>query len=81
MNKGYGSTLVGLAWVVIIALKVTDVIDWSWWWILVPLWLPLAFSGIIIGVGLIMLVLGLIGLIIGTISFFAQAVKEKLGGS
>jgi hypothetical protein len=27
---------------VFIILKLTQQIDWSWWWVLSPLWLPLA---------------------------------------
>lgn len=29
--------------IVFITLKLCSVIDWSWWWILLPLWGPLAF--------------------------------------
>ena len=25
-----------------IALKLLDKIDWSWWWVLAPIWIPLA---------------------------------------
>jgi hypothetical protein len=25
-----------------IGLKLSDHIDWSWWWVLSPMWLPLA---------------------------------------
>lgn len=28
--------------VLFIGLKLTNYIDWSWWWVLSPLWLPLA---------------------------------------
>jgi hypothetical protein len=28
----------GLLLILFIALKLTDVIDWSWWWVLSPLW-------------------------------------------
>ena len=24
-------------------LKLTNTIDWSWWWITAPLWIPLGF--------------------------------------
>ena len=41
-----------------IILKLTHVIDWSWWWVLSPLWLPLA---VIIGIALIV---GAISLVI-----------------
>ncbi len=31
----------GLLTVLLIGLKLTDNIDWSWWWVLSPIWLPL----------------------------------------
>jgi hypothetical protein len=40
--------------IVFVVLKFTHVIDWSWWWVLAPLWIPLAILGAIvafIGVG------------------------------
>jgi phosphoglycerol transferase MdoB-like AlkP superfamily enzyme len=42
-NSG-GSTfpLFGLLGIVFIVLKLTEVIDWSWWWVLAPFWGPLA---------------------------------------
>ena len=36
-----------------IVLKLCNVITWSWWWVLSPVWLPIAIS-IVIG-GLILL--------------------------
>lgn len=30
--------------VVFIVLKLTDVIDWSWWWVLGPFWIPTVLS-------------------------------------
>ena len=38
---------------VFIVLKLTDQIDWSWWWVLSPLWLPFAIGtsiGILVAV-------------------------------
>lgn len=32
----------GLLALIFITLKLTDFIDWSWWWVLAPIWLPLA---------------------------------------
>ena len=32
----------GLLAIVFITLKLTSVITWSWWWVLSPLWIPLA---------------------------------------
>jgi hypothetical protein len=36
-----------------IGLKLTSYITWSWWWVLSPLWVPVA---ILIAVGLIMFI-------------------------
>jgi hypothetical protein len=30
-----------------IGLKLTNFIDWSWWWVLSPLWIPVALFFII----------------------------------
>jgi len=34
-----GIGFVGLLTIVFIVLKLTDVIDWSWWWVLSPMWI------------------------------------------
>lgn len=41
---------------IFIILKVTETIDWSWLWVLSPLWLPFAlfFGGIVIVFGAIL---------------------------
>jgi hypothetical protein len=33
----------GLLTILFIVLKLTNVIDWSWWWVFAPLWIPVAF--------------------------------------
>lgn len=37
--------LPGLLFLVFVVLKLTGYIAWSWWWITVPLWGPLALVG------------------------------------
>lgn len=32
----------GLLTLLFIALKLLNQIDWSWWWVLAPAWIPLA---------------------------------------
>lgn len=32
-----------MLFVVFLILRLTDTIDWSWWWITAPLWAPAAF--------------------------------------
>lgn len=37
--NSYSHTL----FIVFLILKLTEVIDWSWWFITMPLWLPILF--------------------------------------
>lgn len=37
-----------LIFIVFLILKLTHVIDWSWWWITCPLWLPFLLAFIIL---------------------------------
>lgn len=37
----------GTLFLVFLVLKLTNVIDWSWWWVTSPLWIPLAVVVII----------------------------------
>lgn len=43
LNHGYVS-FVGLLFITFLVLKLTKVIDWSWWWVTAPLWGPFALS-------------------------------------
>jgi hypothetical protein len=44
----------GAMFLLFLGLKLTNVIDWSWWWVTSPLWLPTA---LILGVfGIIFLI-------------------------
>lgn len=33
---GFGTVL----FIVFLVLKLTEQVDWSWWWIFAPLWIP-----------------------------------------
>ena len=44
---------VGLLTVLFIALKLTNVIGWSWWWVLSPIWIEIAILIIIVVVSFI----------------------------
>ena len=37
-----GGSFLNTLTIVFIVLKLTHYIDWSWWWILSPLWIPIA---------------------------------------
>lgn len=51
-SGGIGAT--GLLGIAFIVLKLCGVIDWSWWWVLSPYWLTLAF--LLLGAAIFMLV-------------------------
>jgi hypothetical protein len=40
-NNGSGISFLSLLTVLFVGLKLTDNIDWSWWWVLAPLWMPI----------------------------------------
>ena len=39
-----GLGLINAVTLVFVALKLTDQIDWSWWWVFSPQWISLAFA-------------------------------------
>ena len=41
--KSGGMSLLGVLLVIFIVLKLVGVIDWSWWLVLIPLWISLGF--------------------------------------
>ena len=49
-NTIVGTGPLDLLTIVFVVLKLCKVIDWSWWWVFSPIWIPLA---IIIVIGLL----------------------------
>ena len=43
-----GVTFLELLTVAFIILKLCNVIDWSWWWVLAPTWIPLALAAVVL---------------------------------
>ena len=41
-----------VVFIVFLVLKLTNVIDWSWWWVTAPLWIPVL---LVVGVFLLIL--------------------------
>lgn len=41
-NTSSGIGVLGLLGVLFVGLKLTGIIDWSWWWVTVPFWGGLA---------------------------------------
>lgn len=49
INLGFFSLLT----IVFIVLKLCNVINWSWWWVLAPTWIPMSIVAVIVVVVLI----------------------------
>ncbi len=62
MSKHYhtsgGIGFTGLLTLIFITLKLTNVINWSWWWILSPIWITIC---IILGIIVIVFIIIIIG--------------------
>ena len=48
-EKKYQISLLDILLVLFIVLKLTGNIDWSWWWVLSPLWVALGL-GVLAGI-------------------------------
>lgn len=55
-GKSGGIGFFGLLAVLFIGLKLGGVIDWSWWWVLAPLWGPLAAAIALGGVAVLIMI-------------------------
>lgn len=47
VNMNWTGLFNTLLLVLFIALKLTGVIAWSWWWVLSPLWIPICVALIV----------------------------------
>jgi len=53
-QKNSSVGLSGLVFIVFLVLKLVGQIDWSWWWITSPLWIPV-IGAILIGIIIVIL--------------------------
>lgn len=56
-NLDTGTLFFELLFLLFLGLKLGNVIDWSWWWVFAPLWVPLVLVVAIVGVMFIALVI------------------------
>lgn len=49
-NKSGGIGFASLLLIAFIVLKLCHVINWSWWWVLSPFWIPLGIVVIILAI-------------------------------
>jgi len=69
---GGGVGFLGLLTLLFIGLKLGNVIDWSWWWVMAPLWIPFA-----VVFGIIAIVLLAMGILTAFDKLFRK--KKKKG--
>lgn len=43
-----GTSFFTLLAILFIGLKIADVIDWSWWWVLSPIWIPVTIGLVVL---------------------------------
>jgi hypothetical protein len=48
--SGNGIGIGTVLFLIFLVLKLTNVINWSWWWVTSPLWIPLVFGIFILGI-------------------------------
>ena len=66
----------GVLTLLLVTLRLTEVIDWSWWWVLAPAWIPVA------GVVLIGFLFGLVdGAMVFSASRRGRTNRTGRGGS
>lgn len=63
-----GVSLCTLLTVAFVILKLCKVIDWSWWWVLAPLWGPWALAFV---------VMGLLGLVVVFCKVVVTAIERR----
>ena len=71
-NTGSGLSLTAVLFVVFLVLKLTGNIDWSWWWVTSPLWIPLALA---LGIFTIILFVILFLIVLG---FSPDSIKDRI---
>ena len=49
IRKSGGVGFPGLLAILFIGLKLGGVINWSWWWVVSPIWIPVAIALALIG--------------------------------
>lgn len=73
VERGLG--LPAILFLIFLTLKLTDNIDWSWWWVTSPIWIPV---GILFGVFLIAFTIFLIwGIILVIRGKSGDEISEK----
>lgn len=49
-NTSSGLGLGSVLFIIFLILKLTGNIDWSWWWVTSPLWIPITLGVVMVGI-------------------------------
>jgi membrane protein YdbS with pleckstrin-like domain len=52
-SSSSGISFTGALTVLFVGLKLTNVITWSWWWVLSPIWISLSLAIVILTIAII----------------------------
>lgn len=50
-----GIGFVGVLQITFVVLKLCKVIDWSWWWVLSPIWISTALTILVVLIGIVVI--------------------------
>lgn len=64
LNINSNGGFLGFLTLIFITLKLCHIIDWSWIWVLAPIWIPLS---IVLAIAAVVFVVGLIVVIVKTL--------------
>ena len=77
----HGIAFIGTLTIIFIALKLLNKIDWSWFWILSPLWLPIIISFSVIALMFLsFFAYHLMGFTVSIISYLTKEIIKKSKG-
>lgn len=57
-SKSSSLSLTGLLFLLFVGLKLTGHVDWSWWWVTAPLWMPIGVVILVLAVGMLLVAEG-----------------------
>jgi len=54
MNVKISNGFSTLLFLIFLTLKLCDIIQWSWWWVFSPFWIPLGIAGLFLLIALVL---------------------------
>jgi hypothetical protein len=56
-SSSSGISFPGALTVLFVGLKLTNVITWSWWWVLSPIWISISLAVVVIAIAVIIAII------------------------